>query len=245
MTKEDIKINNLKKHSTALQKTSQLPSRVQQMMSTFSSLFQKKQDNFLEFSQQQSNTKQISLRFFYIAIISKMLAKEISERELDLFMKEFPIERELKEVRRLFSLAHDDKLEGKSYAVKIVSLYGANEELYKQLIILLLKIAAVESYICKRKMEYIINISRIFGCYASDIVAFMREAFIPKTISYYELLGITKEATKKEINMAYKNIARLYHPDKYLQYKDVSKEYIEILENKFALISQAYGFLIK
>lgn len=53
---------------------------------------------------------------------------------------------------------------------------------------------------------------------------------------YYEVLGITKDATEDEIKRAYRKLAREYHPD-------VSKEEKEVAEEKFKEISEAYEVL--
>jgi len=53
---------------------------------------------------------------------------------------------------------------------------------------------------------------------------------------YYEVLGITKDATQDEIKRAYRRLAREYHPD-------VSKETKEVAEEKFKEVSEAYEVL--
>ena len=54
---------------------------------------------------------------------------------------------------------------------------------------------------------------------------------------YYELLGISKNASESEIKKAYRKLALKYHPDKAPENK--KKEY----EEKFKEISRAYGVL--
>jgi len=54
---------------------------------------------------------------------------------------------------------------------------------------------------------------------------------------YYELLGISKNASESEIKKAYRKLALKYHPDKASE--DKKKEY----EEKFKEISRAYGVL--
>ena len=56
------------------------------------------------------------------------------------------------------------------------------------------------------------------------------------TRDYYEVLGVTKDASPDEIKRAYRKLAREHHPD-------VSKEAKEIAEEKFKEISEAYEVL--
>lgn len=55
--------------------------------------------------------------------------------------------------------------------------------------------------------------------------------------NYYEILGVSKDATEKEIKKAYRRLAKQYHPD---IYKGDKKE----AEEKFKAISEAYEVLI-
>ncbi len=53
--------------------------------------------------------------------------------------------------------------------------------------------------------------------------------------NYYSVLGVSENATEKEIKTAYKNLARKYHPD----VNSGNKEY----EEKFKEISEAYSII--
>ena len=54
---------------------------------------------------------------------------------------------------------------------------------------------------------------------------------------YYEILGVSRDATEKEIKKAYRRLAKQYHPD---TYKGDKKE----AEEKFKEISEAYEVLV-
>ncbi|WKZ56671.1 MAG: J domain-containing protein [Bdellovibrionota bacterium] len=63
--------------------------------------------------------------------------------------------------------------------------------------------------------------------------------------NFYDLLGVTRTATKEEIRAAYKEIARVYHPDsnfysEIVQEASLSSEQIQI----FKRITEAYNTLV-
>jgi len=58
-------------------------------------------------------------------------------------------------------------------------------------------------------------------------------------IDYYQILGITKQATKEEITRAYRKLASKYHPDKHQ-----GNPLAELAEEKFKEINEAYHALL-
>lgn len=58
----------------------------------------------------------------------------------------------------------------------------------------------------------------------------------------YEILGVRKDASKKDIQKAYKNAVKKYHPDKV---SHLGEEFFTLANEKFIEIQNAYNFLMK
>jgi len=58
--------------------------------------------------------------------------------------------------------------------------------------------------------------------------------------SYYNILGVTREATAEEIKQAFRVLAQIYHPDKYSTLNENKRQQ---MENEFKTINEAYSTL--
>ena len=57
---------------------------------------------------------------------------------------------------------------------------------------------------------------------------------------YYEILGVSRNASKNTIKKAYRRLAMQYHPDKV---KSLGEEFRKIAEEKMKEINAAYQWL--
>ena len=69
------------------------------------------------------------------------------------------------------------------------------------------------------------------------IIILLKVTKLPEKRDYYEVLGVDKTATDKEIKKAYRKLARKYHPDV------VGEDEKEEATEKFKEISEAYAVL--
>lgn len=101
---------------------------------------------------------------------------------------------------------------------------------------LLWMVAAADSHIDRREKQVINRIAVAFRIEAADQRIISAE-FIGGGKDYYSTLGLTPDATDREIKAAYRRMAREYHPDKVAH---LGEEYERMATEKFATINAAY-----
>lgn len=65
----------------------------------------------------------------------------------------------------------------------------------------------------------------------------LRAEFIGEKTRYYEILGISNNASKEEIMQAYRILSKRYHPDKVAH---LGEEFSRLAHEKFQMINKAY-----
>lgn len=75
-------------------------------------------------------------------------------------------------------------------------------------------------------------------------VAALVEGLYCGTEVCYDVLGVTREATKAEIARAYRQLARRYHPDRFKRGEpNAEGDTMESAHSKFLLVATAYETL--
>ena len=70
----------------------------------------------------------------------------------------------------------------------------------------------------------------------------LRAEFLKTNDKYYKILGLEAGASVAEVKKAYRKLALDYHPDRVAH---LGPQYAEIAEEKFKMINEAYGEVIK
>ncbi len=110
-----------------------------------------------------------------------------------------------------------------------------------QLMHYLFGIALADGNIDNSEVEIIERIAMAMGLGATDFQS-IKAMFVKDTESAYKILGITADATDDEVKLAYREMAKKYHPDKVSHLgEDVKKA----AEEKFMKVNEAYETIKK
>lgn len=99
------------------------------------------------------------------------------------------------------------------------------------------------SYNQNRILDDIVNVFNISATTYSHLLNEFKNGYTEESNEdYYEILGVSKDASKADIKTAYRKLSRLYHPDVYSS-KDLPPEIIKDFEAKLVKINEAYDAL--
>ncbi|WP_442879426.1 DnaJ domain-containing protein [Clostridium sp.] len=99
------------------------------------------------------------------------------------------------------------------------------------------------SYNQNNILDDIVNVFDISATTYSKLISEFKDGYSEQSKEdYYDVLGVSKDASKEEIKAAYRKLSRLYHPDVYSS-KNLPPEIIKDFEDKLVKINEAYDEL--
>lgn len=195
-----------------------------------------------------SDTRQVAFTTAVIVLCAKMAKADghVTPDEISAFKKMFQIPAdEMKNVGDLFNEAKKEATGFEPYAQQIGQLFAHEPAVMEELIAALFIIAKADGHVHPSELAFVEQVATIFGFDAHQIERL-------KTIHLgnaseadpYEVLGIDKDASDKEIKSTYRKLTRENHPDT-LMAQGVPQEFIDLATEKMATINAAYDTIEK
>ena len=196
----------------------------------------------------QSFAQQQQIFAISLIILTAKLAKvdgHVSKEELVAVKEKLKIpEREIDQVGKIFNKAKEDSLGYKPYAKQIAQIYGKNSAVLDEVINILFYIAEADGKVTDLEVNYIKNVSSIFGLNSSQFEG-IREARVGShKQNPYVILGCDPNEDLQTIRKKYLKLSKEHHPDALIS-KGLPKELIAESEKKLATINSAYDKIEK
>ena len=110
-----------------------------------------------------------------------------------------------------------------------------------QLMHYLFGVALADGIVSPSEVNLIEQIAMSMGLGATDFQS-IKAMFVKDTESAYKILGISPEATDEEVKLAYREMAKKYHPDKV---NHLGEDVKKAAEEKFMKVNEAYETIKK
>ncbi len=192
-------------------------------------------------------TDQITFTVGVIALSAKMAKADghVSREEIDAFRQAFKVpEGEIKNVARIFNLAKQEATGFEPYARQLANLFQDKPAMLEELLCILFHIARADNVIHPAELAFLEKVSGIFGFTTAEFGRIKAENLGPDKGDPYTILGVTREATDKEIKSAYRKLIKEHHPD-LLASQGLPQEFIEVANEKLSVINVAYDRIEK
>lgn len=190
--------------------------------------------------------KSVSFTIGMIALGAKMAKADgvVTEDEVTAFGQVFTVpEKDRPAVERVFNLAKQDIAGFESYAEQVAKLFAKGSGMLENVLDGLFHIAKADGLVHEHELEYLQQVSNIFGFTKEDFVR-IRARHVVIADDPYEVLGLSPAATKAEIRAKYRALARDLHPDKHIA-DGMPEEMVLIATERLARVNAAYAKITK
>ncbi len=192
-------------------------------------------------------TDQITFTIGVIALSAKMAKADghVSREEIDAFKQAFQVpEGEMKNVARVFNMARKEATGFEPYARQLAKLFRDKPAMLEELLNILFYIARADNVVHPAELEFLWKVAEIFGFSQAEFDRLRAENLGPIKGDPYVILGVSRDATDKEIKSAYRKLIKEHHPD-LLASQGLPQEFIEVANEKLSVINVAYDHIEK
>ena len=178
-----------------------------------------------------------------IALSAKMAVSDgvVTASELRAFQRTVDIPPAIEQqVDRIFKLAQQDVAGYEAYARKIGRFFARSPDTLEHVLDGLFYIASADGLIHENELEYLKNVSDIFGfddARFEQIAA--QHVVLEKGVDPYMVLGLAPGAELAEVRRVYRLLVSEHHPDRLIA-KGVPEELIDVATHRMQAINEAY-----
>jgi DnaJ like chaperone protein len=193
-------------------------------------------------------TKQIAFTIGVIVLGAKLAKADghVNRKEVDAFKQVFRIPaEEMRNVGRVFDQARKDARGFEPYARQLAGMFADNRAVLEELLHGLFHIARADGRVAEQEVSYLRQLSEIFGFGARDWDRIRAANMVQQeACDPFCILGVTREASDKEIRDAHRKLVVENHPDR-LVAQGLPQEFVDIANEKLATINAAYDEIKK
>lgn len=186
--------------------------------------------------------RSVAFAIAVIALGAKMAKADgqVTRDEVTAFRQVFTIPKaEEANAARVFNLAREDVAGFEDYAARIARMFGGEQRPLTDLMEGLFHIAMADGTYHPAEDEFLYRVAQIFGlgepCFRS-----LRAQFVPDAPrNPYEILGVSPDASLKDIKSAWRQLVRETHPDAMIA-RGVPEEAVKLAEKRLITINRAW-----
>lgn len=187
-------------------------------------------------------TRQIAFTIAVIVLGAKMAKADgvVTREEILAFRQVFHVPPdEMRNVGRLFDRARRDPHGFEPYASQIARLFPPGSRVLEELLDGLFHIAKADGVVSETELSYLGSVAGIFGFSDAEFDRIREGHLGPDQGNPYTILGVTREASDKEIKAAWRKLIRETHPDRLIA-EGLPQEFVDLANEKLATINAAY-----
>jgi len=185
----------------------------------------------------------VIMLFSHIATIDGSVSRNEVEYVKDFLNESFPSDDELvKDLTAKFHYFNENPstidIETAAYGINSRANYNQKIALFSLLVNL-----SIHSREAKRTFDALTEIGRRLKLNEYDIISLINyyternSGYSAATADYYSVLGIQPSASNEEIKKRYKELVKIYHPDKII---NMPESFRKDAEEKFKIVNEAY-----